>query len=128
MNNENFYHILIIRSKILGDLVIKAFKQEDMKYLNNFAILCMNNKMEICGRNFVETILPAEPKKCNYSSDSYFSSNSKSSKFSNHFPEENELVTISQFKSFMNEFVNSLNNMKNSIENLTKKIESIIKK
>ena len=121
--NDKFCHILIIRSKILGDLVIKALNEEDKKKLNNFAILCMNSKLELCGQKIVkcdETTNLKKPKKSNYNSDSNNSKSSKSSMPKNHY-DDNKYLTISAYKYDQNKF--SLK-MQDLFERLEAKIES----
>ena len=57
---EKFYHIIIIRSKELGELLMEKINEEfiRIKEFVNFAILCMDNNLVICN----ESIIPPKKK------------------------------------------------------------------
>ena len=51
-NNEEFYHIIIVGSSKLGRELKNKINLIKEKNLINFAILCLNDKLIICGKKF----------------------------------------------------------------------------
>ena len=63
LKGQVFYHIIIIRSKKLGIALKNKKEQIEKKKLNNFAILCLNNDLVICGEKFNEKKVKKKYKK-----------------------------------------------------------------
>ena len=53
LNNTDFYHIIIIRSKYLGESLAKKIIQIKEKNLNNFAILCLDSNLKIFNKDLL---------------------------------------------------------------------------
>lgn len=52
LNGMTFYHIIIIRSRKLRKALENLKKRIDNEKFTNFAILCLNDKLVICGEEF----------------------------------------------------------------------------
>lgn len=50
LKDEPFYHIIIVRSKILGNALKNKIKFFEKKNMVNFAILCLNDELKICDK------------------------------------------------------------------------------
>ena len=50
LKEESFYHIIIVRSKILGNALRNKIKSIEKKKMVNFAILCLNDELKICDK------------------------------------------------------------------------------
>ena len=116
LKNQIYFHIIIIAKKVLG----KALKEiidnnkSPIKEFDNFAIICLDDKPEICMEKFKITS-ENESKK-----DSNKSKNSKKST-------DDMKVTLQSFQETFKKEIQELiiNSIKTLEERLTKKIENI---
>lgn len=108
LEGNEFYHIIIIRSKKLGKALGNKKGEIEEKKLKNFAILCLNNKLLICGKEFKkveehENIdMNIDVKEINTKKGSKKSGSSKSGS------QNESLVTKSFLQEQLLEFKNSL--------------------
>ena len=107
LNNTDFYHIIIIRSKYLGEALEKKITQIKEKNLNNFAILCMENNLKLFNKD-----LPSKP-----ASKVSENSDTKSVKSEKTVKTESEMKQILKI----------LSDFKNSIEERLRNIDETLK-
>ena len=109
--DEDFYHIIIIRSEKLGDSLSGKKKQIEEKKFTNFAILGLKNQLRICQEN----LNIAKRKKINPKSK-----NSKSSQQGTDISRLEE-----ELKDMKNEIKDMKNDIKNNLDLINKTLENI---
>lgn len=114
--NEVFYHIIIVRSQKLGKQLIKKIRLIKEKNFSNFAILCLNNKLNICNcdicdnrSNTLSRDSKKDPKRSNNSNNSL----------------SNDIQLIKEDLSKINELFGLVYELKCLITKNTNDIESI---
>lgn len=131
LDGAEFYHIIIIRSTKLKKALENQKDRINNKNLVNFAILCLNNKLEICGKDF-KNIENAEVhskrigigKKGSKKFESSISDNS----LINETKEINNsllLQIMSELREMKSEMKTMKSEMKKEIKNLHEKINQI---
>lgn len=106
-----YYHIIIIRSKELGNKVANKISKEliENNKFNNFALLCMENNLSICGESIVtsNTKSTKNPKESNVSKDD---------------------SRIIQLQKDVNNMQNDMNSMKKDISDMKEQLSLILSK
>jgi len=131
LENKEFYHLIIIRSKKLKKALEKKKERIISKNLANFAILCLNNELEICGKKLKETQqVKVDAKKTGSKSSKKMESSSCSkSKSQSKETQENNNSLLSQIMNELREMKSQMSGMKSQMsgmENQMKKIQEVL--
>ena len=100
---EPFYHIIIVRSKKLGNLLKGKIRKIKKKNYTNFAILCLNNNLKILGIDF--TSKKEELKESSKQSKYSKKSKSKSSQSDLEIGKKNVNKLSEEIVNLRNEFL-----------------------
>ena len=106
---DPFFHIVIVRSKKLGNLLKGKINRIEKRNFTNFAILCLNNKLKILGIDF--TPKKEESKEGAKQSKSSKKSKSKSSQSDSEIGKENANKLSEEIANLRNEFLRFKNLM-----------------
>ena len=122
--DEEFYHIIIIRSDKLGLALKNKINKIDEKNFANFAILCLNSKLIICGKDISKI---SEESNDNSKKSKKSKTGSKGPKSETHISNPTEETTklrneFSQFKDLMSAIQQTLNLLTEQMKEINNKL------